>query len=180
MKDIHVPEISKSAITASTITTATSFSTAIIATSQNTAILNECIDENHPSNAISPPLFSNILSTNSGPSPEYLQSLLNVNEALLAQSLANTTPMLTPIDERLDEPILISHNEPNKITSLLITPQDTPDLKNTFSDQHDYISNVEPESELIFSPISENSKLSKSTSINTSNTNNNDQGPIQL
>ncbi|KAI8888937.1 hypothetical protein K501DRAFT_239691 [Backusella circina FSU 941] len=137
------------------------------------------IHENLPVNAIASPLFSNILSTNSGPSPEYLQSLLNVNEALLAQSLANTTPMLTPIDERLDEPMLIRDNESNKITSLLITPQDTPDLKETFSDQQDYISNVEPESEVIFSPLTENKKISNSNSIN-SNNNNNGQGPIQL
>ncbi|KAI8381180.1 uncharacterized protein BYT42DRAFT_485012, partial [Radiomyces spectabilis] len=37
------------------------------------------------------PLLSNILRPSTGPSPDYLQSLLNVNEALLAQSLANSS-----------------------------------------------------------------------------------------
>ncbi|OAD76945.1 hypothetical protein PHYBLDRAFT_180249 [Phycomyces blakesleeanus NRRL 1555(-)] len=35
------------------------------------------------------PLFSNILSQDTGPTPEYLQTLLNVNDALLAQSCLN-------------------------------------------------------------------------------------------
>ncbi|KAI8968184.1 hypothetical protein BDF20DRAFT_807215, partial [Mycotypha africana] len=53
------------------------------------------------------PLFSKMLAAQASPSPEYLQSLLNVNEALLAQSLANndehsSTPMPSPIDKKND------------------------------------------------------------------------------
>ncbi|KAI9006567.1 hypothetical protein CLU79DRAFT_840815 [Phycomyces nitens] len=58
--------------------------------------------ETEPSPPVDQPLFSNILSEDSGPIPEYLQSLLNVNEALLAQScLANqqsTAPPLLNLD----------------------------------------------------------------------------------
>lgn len=77
------------------------------------------------------PFINNMLSENTGPSPEYLQSLLNVNETLLAQSLANTqsTPLLTP-----------EENSSNGLQSPLLTPTNT---------QSDYMGNLDPHSELI-------------------------------
>lgn len=84
--------------------------------------------------------FRNILSENTGPSPEYLQSLLNVNETLLAQSLANThsTPMLTP------------EEQPDCSHSPLLTPTNT---------QSDYLCTVKPHSEIV---LSENFSCSNS------------------
>lgn len=65
---------------------------------------------------IDEPLFNHLLTAQTGPSPEYLQSLLNVNEALLAESLANnsppplpeptTTASLTPTEEDLNTPLM--------------------------------------------------------------------------
>lgn len=97
------------------------------------------------------PLLSNILSPNTGPSPEYLQSLLHVNEVLLAQSLANTepsngtcsasnplidTPLLTPITDHFASP-----NSPP------ITPEDENSALIDDNDTHD------PKSEKIISPL---------------------------
>ncbi|CAO3690283.1 unnamed protein product [Rhizopus stolonifer] len=66
-----------------------------------------------------PPLLPNILQSTTGPSPEYLHSLLNMNEDLLAQSLAsNPTPLLSPSEE---EEITEPHNI---IPSPLVTPVD--------------------------------------------------------
>lgn len=109
------------------------------------------------SQTLEPSLFKNILSANTGPSPEYLQSLLHVNETLLAQSLANTTaivnstpPMLTPIEE---QKMLLSHDINNIDTSS--------DTQST--------SIVHPEPELIISPLSitANKKLASNTSSTT-------------
>ncbi|CAO3620836.1 unnamed protein product [Mucor hiemalis] len=97
------------------------------------------------------PLLTNILSPITGPSPEYLQSLLHVNEVLLAQSLANTessnnfctvndsfinTPMLTPITDHFTSP-----NSPP------ITPEDENSALTDDINTHD------PESEKIISPL---------------------------
>lgn len=92
---------------------------------ETTTTIPRCI-ENKPH-----PFMNNMLSANTGPSPEYLQSLLNVNETLLAQSLANThsTPMLTP-----------GENTSNGLQSPLLTPTNT---------QSDYIGTANPHSELI-------------------------------
>ncbi|KAL7333477.1 hypothetical protein PS15p_202378 [Mucor circinelloides] len=127
------------------------------------------------------PLFSNILSQTTGPSPEYLQSLLNVNEALLAQSLANngdnhnsttdvcqpSTPMLTPIEEHREMLLDTSLNSP------MITPQqddddDTPldeDVNNT---PRDYMGAVNPDSEMILSPLTTNNKPLQSSATTSS------------
>lgn len=118
-----------------------------------------------------PPLFSNILSQATGPSPEYLQSLLNVNEALLAQSLANngddqtsttnvyqpSTPMLTPIEEHRE--MLLD----TKLNSPMTTPQqddddDTPLEEDVNNTPRDYMGAVNPDSEVILSPLTTNSK----------------------
>ncbi|KAI9362348.1 hypothetical protein BD770DRAFT_306081, partial [Pilaira anomala] len=73
--------------------------------------------------SISLPFLTNILSENTGPSPEYLQSLLNVNDTLLAQSLANhnttTPPMLTPVENQLKEMMI---NSTDCLSSPLLTP----------------------------------------------------------
>ncbi|OBZ91615.1 hypothetical protein A0J61_00332 [Choanephora cucurbitarum] len=102
------------------------------------------------------PLFTNILSQTTGPSPEYLQSLLNVNEALLAESLANNnthghsnTTILTPVEER--------RMFPNQLNSPLITPDDQSNDADS-SDFHcntprDYLGNVNPDTEMIISPL---------------------------
>lgn len=116
------------------------------------------------------PLFTNILSQATGPSPEYLQSLLNVNEALLAQSLANngnnststtmyqpSTPMLSPVEEHRE--IVLDTN----LNSPMITPQqehddDSPldeDVNNT---PRYYMDTMNPESEMIISPLTTNEK----------------------
>lgn len=121
--------------------------------------------------ATHPPLFSNIISQATGPSPEYLQSLLNVNEALLAQSLANngdnhtsttniyqpSTPMLTPIEEHRE--MLLD----TKLNSPLITPQqddddDTPLEEDVNNTPRDYMGAMNPDSEMILSPLTTNSK----------------------
>ncbi|KAL0139319.1 hypothetical protein V8B55DRAFT_1522858 [Mucor lusitanicus] len=118
-----------------------------------------------------PPLFSNILSQATGPSPEYLQSLLNVNEALLAQSLANngddhtstanvyqpSTPMLTPVEEHRE--MLLD----TKLNSPMTTPQqedddDTPLEEDVNNTPRDYMGAVNPDSEMILSPLTTNSK----------------------
>ncbi|GAN10587.1 hypothetical protein MAM1_0372c10131 [Mucor ambiguus] len=118
-----------------------------------------------------PPLFSNILTQATGPSPEYLQSLLNVNEALLAQSLANngddhtsmtnayqpSTPMLTPIEEHRE--MLLD----TKLNSPMTTPQqddddDTPLEEDVNNTPRDYLGAVNPDSEMILSPLATNSK----------------------
>lgn len=118
------------------------------------------------------PLLTNILSSNSGPSPEYLQSLLHVNEVLLAQSLANTgddstinktqlnedmidpstiTPFLTPaIMDSTNINDISCDQYTNTPTSPLITP--------TFTNNDDtlpssYIGNTNPDSEKILSPL---------------------------
>jgi hypothetical protein len=108
------------------------------------------------------PLFTNILSQSTGPSPEYLQSLLNVNETLLVQSLAKTdtakttanisTPMLTPADEQLNS--ILTNSSP------LITPQE--------DDTRDYIGNIHPGSGKIISSLS-NDKQLELTPPNTTN-----------
>ncbi|KAG0734870.1 hypothetical protein G6F57_013625 [Rhizopus arrhizus] len=68
-----------------------------------------------------PQLLPNVLQPTTGPSPEYLQSLLHMNEALLAQSLANNpTPMLSPSKE--EETL-------TDISSPLITPNDNEQQK---------------------------------------------------
>ncbi|KAI8085679.1 hypothetical protein BDF21DRAFT_326642, partial [Thamnidium elegans] len=72
--------------------------------------------------SISLPFSSNILSESTGPSPEYLQSLLNVNDTLLAQSLANhsnATPMLTHIEDQLSDMLI---NTTDCLSSPLLTP----------------------------------------------------------
>lgn len=109
------------------------------------------------------PLFTNILSQSTGPSPEYLQSLLNVNEALLAQSLAKTdtndksmnTPMLIPVQEQLNN-MLMSENSP------LVTPQED---DNTASG---YMDSIHPNSEKIISPLSNDKRLDLPLSTATS------------
>ncbi|KAI8087700.1 uncharacterized protein B0P05DRAFT_635414 [Gilbertella persicaria] len=120
------------------------------------------------------PLFTNILSQTTGPSPEYLQSLLNVNEALLAQSLANntthqspSTPMLTPAEE--------TNMFDNKINTLVITPDNqTPDDADSPSSDfqqntpRDYMGNVNPETEMIVSPLASTRKQLNSSSNNAS------------
>ncbi|KAI8972743.1 hypothetical protein BDB01DRAFT_749702 [Pilobolus umbonatus] len=67
--------------------------------------------------------FTDTLHTSSCPSPEYLHSLLNVNEALLAQSMANTslsTPVLTPpATDRAHTMSNISNT-----FDMLVTPED--------------------------------------------------------
>lgn len=104
----------------------------------STTTTTRCIETNK-----SNPFMKNILSENTGPSPEYLQSLLNVNETLLAQSLANihSTPLLTP-----------EEHTTNGLHSPLLTPTNT---------QSDYIGNVNPHSELIL-PILEKFSFSNS------------------
>ncbi|KAI9277409.1 hypothetical protein BY458DRAFT_504895 [Sporodiniella umbellata] len=73
-----------------------------------------------------PPLLPNILHPNTGPSPEYLHSLLNMNADLLAQSLANNpTPMLSPSEEQEPHTIVLSP---------LATPVDNELPKNTLKD----------------------------------------------
>jgi hypothetical protein len=107
-------------------------------------------------------LFSNILSPSTGPSPDYLQSLLNVNEALLAQSLAKTdtnnqginTPLLTSAEEQLNS-LLLNVNSP------LITPKEDPS---------DYMGNIHPESEKIISSLSNDKQFELAkTTTNTAN-----------
>jgi hypothetical protein len=106
----------------------------------------ELATETNGSQVLIQPLISNILSLNSGPSPEYLQSLLHVNEVLLAQSLANTTtneqqhdimntPLLTPATT------IIEPQQDNFNTPPLITP--------TMDDTHLF----DIESEKIISPL---------------------------
>ena len=126
------------------------------------------------------PLFTNILSQTTGPSPEYLQSLLNVNEALLAQSLANngnnststavyqpSTPMLTPVEEHRE--ILLD----TKLNSPMITPQqeddnDSPLDENVNNTPQYYMGTMNPESEMILSPLTTNEKsLQTSTTSST-------------
>ncbi|KAL9546999.1 hypothetical protein MBANPS3_006386 [Mucor bainieri] len=172
--------------TASTTTTTTT--TAISALDTATAIASDKLDsvtmatdsgtvamETTPNELLSiashPPLFSNILSQATGPSPEYLQSLLNVNEALLAQSLANngdthtsttnvyqpSTPMLTPIEEHRE--MLLD----TKLNSPMTTPQqddddDTPLEEDVNNTPRDYMGAVNPDSEMILSPLTTNNK----------------------
>ncbi|KAK4515733.1 uncharacterized protein ATC70_010686 [Mucor velutinosus] len=118
-----------------------------------------------------PPLFSNILSQATGPSPEYLQSLLNVNEALLAQSLANnndnntdmtnvyqpSTPMLTPIEEHREMLLDTKLNSP-MTTSQQDDDDDTPLEEDVNNTPRDYMGTVNPDSEMILSPLTTNSK----------------------
>ncbi|KAI9258632.1 hypothetical protein EDC94DRAFT_649569 [Helicostylum pulchrum] len=102
--------------------------------------------DNENDKSISLPFLSNILSENTGPSPEYLQSLLNVNDTLLAQSLANhsdSTPMLTHIEDQLSE--MMIHT-----TDCLSSPLLTPTTTNAGSD---YMENVNPHSEMVISPL---------------------------
>lgn len=96
--------------------------------------------------SISLPFLSNILSENTGPSSEYLQSLLNVNDTLLAQSLANhsdPTPMLTHLEDQLSEMMITT-------TGCLSSPLLTPTTTNGDSD---YMENVHPHSEMVISPL---------------------------
>lgn len=112
--------------------------------------------------SISLPFLTNILSENTGPSPEYLQSLLNVNDTLLAQSLANhnttTPPMLTPVENQLKEMMI---NSTDCLSSPLLTP--------TTNTDSDYIENVNPHSELVISPL-ESIKFTTSTDTSTTTT----------
>ncbi|KAI7902631.1 uncharacterized protein BX663DRAFT_435135 [Cokeromyces recurvatus] len=124
------------------------------------------------------PLFANILSQ-TGPSPEYLQSLLNVNEALLAQSLANnpnpSTPLLTPVEDQLND-ILIETSSSAKLTSPLITPKEDNEVSNDDgillnNPSYDYMGNMNPESEKIISPLTDTSNKSfQSTKKSSKNT----------
>ncbi|KAI9485577.1 MAG: hypothetical protein EXX96DRAFT_645511 [Benjaminiella poitrasii] len=123
------------------------------------------------------PLFPNILSQ-TGPSPEYLQSLLNVNEALLAQSLANnpspSTPLLTPIEDQMNDMLL---DTSAKLNSPLITPKEdneTPNDDDSLSDFNntplDYMGSINPESEKIVSPLTATSNKPFKTTTTTTTT----------
>ncbi|CEP11828.1 hypothetical protein [Parasitella parasitica] len=128
------------------------------------------------------PLFSNILSQTTGPSPEYLQSLLNVNEALLAQSLANnsndgssstiyrpSTPMLTPVEERREMLLDTKLNSP-MLTSQQDIDDDTPIDEDVHNTPRDYMGTMNPESEIILSPLTASDKsLPTSTTSSTKN-----------
>ncbi|GAA5817656.1 hypothetical protein MFLAVUS_011207 [Mucor flavus] len=103
-------------------------------------------NNNADDKSISLPFLSNILSENTGPSPAYLQSLLNVNDTLLAQSLANhsdTTPMLTHLEDQFSEMMITT-------TGCLSSPLLTPTTTNGDSD---YMENVNPHSEMVISPL---------------------------
>ncbi|KAI8637063.1 hypothetical protein BD408DRAFT_425138 [Parasitella parasitica] len=112
------------------------------------------------------PIFSNILSHTAGPSPEYLQSLLNVNEALLAQSLANnsndsssstiyrpSTPMLSPAEEEYRELLLDTKLNSPVIICQQDNDDDTPIEEDIHNTPRDYMATMNPESEIIISPI---------------------------
>jgi hypothetical protein len=122
-------------------TTPNSGSDDISITTTNTIATTK--DNKNIQSSLEPALFTNILSSNTGPSPEYLQSLLHVNETLLVQSLANTTniSMLTPVNE--DQLLLINTN--NSQLSSNSTPPINSDTPTT---------NYDPESELIISTLS--------------------------
>ncbi|KAI9272733.1 hypothetical protein BDA99DRAFT_499070 [Phascolomyces articulosus] len=99
-------------------------------------------------------------SNNSGPSPEYLRSLLNVNEALLAQSLANTCEDATaPIKMTPSCPLPNNNNgngnEPivtNKpmmsASSTYSTPPITPDESQPLGTRLNYTHTMDPIAEL--------------------------------
>ena len=92
--------------------------------------------------------------SSSGPSPEYLRSLLNVNEALLAQSLANTSesstvpvkvmssscPLPSPNGNNSSEPIVT--NEP--VFSTYTTPPITPDESQPLGTRLNYTHTMDP------------------------------------
>ncbi|KAG2230127.1 hypothetical protein INT48_006284 [Thamnidium elegans] len=111
--------------------------------------------------SISLPFSSNILSESTGPSPEYLQSLLNVNDTLLAQSLANhsnATPMLTHIEDQLSDMLI---NTTDCLSSPLLTP--------TTNTDSDYMENANPHSEMVISPL-ESIKFTTSSDTTIANT----------
>ncbi|KAI9493401.1 hypothetical protein BDB00DRAFT_928933 [Zychaea mexicana] len=92
-------------------------------------------------------------TSSSGPSPEYLRSLLNVNEALLAQSLANTSEdapapvKIVPSSCPLPSP---NNNEPivtNKPASYT-TPPITPDESHPLGARLNYTHTMDPIAEL--------------------------------
>lgn len=69
------------------------------------------------------PLINNLLQQPpSGPSPEYLQSLLHVNEALLAQSLSQSSSSIAATNENANDTTVTATT-----TTILSSPPTTPE-----------------------------------------------------
>ncbi|KAG2224712.1 hypothetical protein INT45_009027 [Circinella minor] len=100
--------------------------------------------------------------SSSGPSPEYLRSLLNVNEALLAQSLANISegsvapvrvipsscPLPSPNSNNDSEPILTNKPMMSSASSTYTTPPITPDESQPLGTRLNYTHTMDPIAEL--------------------------------
>ncbi|KAI8373893.1 hypothetical protein BD560DRAFT_393889 [Blakeslea trispora] len=117
----------------------TNFSLNLNSTSQ----LKEDTNNKNFTGALPTPLFHLIQSSNAGPSHDYLQTLLNVNEEILAQSLAasNSSAMIDDthdspephfVTQQNEMPALaiisppLSHNEVPVNPTQLFTPPITP------------------------------------------------------
>ena len=115
---------------------------------------------NDSSEATMQPLLSNMFSTNTGPSPEYLQSLLHVNEVLLAQSLANTEQNSNDsnqdiVDHILNTPILtpMTQTDITEEEEGSNSPLFTPSTDNDNDDDENNTRFMDPDSEKITSPL---------------------------
>lgn len=109
--------------------------------------------------AKNPPLF-HMMQSNEGPSHDYLQTLLNVNEELLAQSLASSVNME-------DEDLVSNNNSNTREYNITITPSSSNNNRNNNNNLNAFVTQQQQHHhhQLISPPLSEQDQQSGNHSI---------------